>query len=131
MRIDSNALLRRLKTLRFPRYFRMNLEIDIAPDNLESLLKSDIAAVGAEIVKELAELAPVEMRDLMGTSPSARGNPPGVKSGSLSRSLKGLNDEISMVYYAEFLDSFLGGNLERDFVLQGIDNALVKVARQL
>lgn len=108
-------------------------EIGLEPNDVERLLKSDIEDAGKSIVRELVELAPTEMRDLMGASPSAKGSAPGIKSGSLAKSLKPFGDDsISMNHYAEFLDdSVFDGYLNRPFLMPGIDKALVKVAKQL
>ena len=113
----------------------MNFGIEIEPSGVGAELRKDVNAVSEVLVRELTELAPVEMKGLFGSSPSPKGSPPGVKSGNLSRSLtgiaNGLSGEISMAFYAEYLDSFFGGNLERDFVEKGIDRTLVRVAAPL
>lgn len=108
-------------------------EIEIEPLDLEKSLTADVRDISKSIVKELVELAPVEMRDLMGTSPSPKGAPPGVKTGSLARSIQSFGDDsIRMNDYAQYLDdSLFDGYLNRPFIVPAIDNALVKIAKTL
>ncbi len=110
----------------------MLFEIEVSPDNLERQLTEDVKTLSDSIVKELVELAPAEMRDLMGTSPSPKGSAPGIKTGSLARSLKGFDDSVSMNEYAQYLDdSVFDGYLNRPFIIPAIDSAIVKIAQPL
>ncbi|MCY7376305.1 MAG: hypothetical protein LH472_10090 [Pyrinomonadaceae bacterium] len=114
-----------------------SIEIDPTIAAFERGLTADIEKLSTEIVREVVELAPVEMRDLMGNNPpSARGSAPARRTGNLANSLQGRltgtnAGEIDLIYYSEFLDPFLGGKLDRPFALTGIDNAIVKVAKSL
>ena len=115
--------------------FEITFGIDITPPDIKAALRKDVRAASDVLIRELTDLAPIEMRALFGPSPSPKGSPPGIKTGNLSRSLvgtaNGLSGEIRMAFYAEYLDSFFGGGLERDFVEKGIDNALVRVAAKV
>lgn len=100
-------------------------------------INSDVEEISGEIVKEIVELSPNEMRDLMSDNPpSAFGSPPAVRSGDLSRSLQGRvidrnTGEIQMIGYAEFLDPLFGGKLNRPFILTGIDRQIVRTIKSL
>ena len=117
----------------------IEFSIDFDPNlvSFERELKTDIEREATAIVREIVELAPQEMRDLMSDSPpSARGNPPANRSGDLSRSFQGTmtsaaSGQIAMIYYAGYLDPFLGGHLDRPLVEEGVDRAVVKVMRSL
>jgi len=117
----------------------VSFSIDFDPNlaSFERELKTDIEREGAAVLREIVELAPAEMRDLMGNNPpSARGNPPANRSGDLSRSFTGTmtsaaTGQIAMIYYAGYLDPFLGGHLDRPLVEEGVDRAVVKVMRSL
>ncbi len=114
-----------------------SIEFDPSLVRFESGLKADVEKVSGELVREITELAPVEMRSLMGSNPpSARGQAPARRTGTLANSLQGQmigqqTGQISMVHYAKYLDPFLSGHLERPFISRGIDAALVKVAQKL
>ncbi len=117
----------------------INLSIELVPtaNVFASALKADAQKVAGEIVREITEFAPDEMRDLMSLkSPSDKGTPPGIRTRNLYNSFQGsMTDsdtgQIQMAYYAEFLDPFFGGNLDRPFVLEGVDRAIVKTVKNL
>lgn len=117
----------------------IDFSIEFEPQfaSFERGLKSDLEKVSKDIVREVTELAPAEMRDLMGNNPpSLYGSPPVRRTGNLNRSLRGemignSMGQISMAGYAEYLDPFLGGKLNRPFIASGIDKALVKIAGDL
>jgi len=98
----------------------------------ERELKTDLTRAADDLVKEVVELAPGEMSGLMGNDPpSAFGEPPAKRTGFLAANIKGAGDTITLPFYAEYLDPFFGGKLNRPFVSRGIDEALVKVAERL
>lgn len=123
----------------------MNLDIEIELDptiaDIVRDLKQDVSEIEKQIVKTVAELAPAEMRNLMlEANPDGKtskiGKLPAIRSGQLADSLQGkvLSEDsatIEMAGHAVYLDPFLGGKLNRPFVIEGIDRAVVKTLRKL
>lgn len=102
-----------------------------APANLD--LTRTIEQATAEIIRQIADDAPAETAALMPTAAgrSKKGAPPNRQSGNLARTLRATviaptTAEIEMAGYAEYLDPFFGGNLDRPFIETGIDRAIAK-----
>lgn len=115
----------------------MNISFQAEIEPSISVIMADanrqIEDVTAQIVRQIAEDAPDEMRGLTSITggKSQRGEAPHRQSGFLARSLKGnvvspTEAEIEMAGYAEYLDPIFGGRLDRPFVLEGVERALAK-----
>ncbi|MDQ3747971.1 MAG: hypothetical protein M3367_02985 [Acidobacteriota bacterium] len=112
----------------------MNLafSIDFNPEiaTFERELKTDVESLSREIIKDVAQLAPLKMRESFGGNPpSPRGGPPAIDTGYLSNSLQGTvinatTGHIEMAHYAQYLDPFLGGHLDRPFIERAIAKTL-------
>ena len=104
-----------------------------SPLDIEREIRSAVNETVGDFWREFAEDAPDEMRDLMGSSPADRGEPPGVRSGSLAASLNAElaanGVELSMNDYAEHLDPLFGEGETHPFIEKGADNVLVKMKR--
>ncbi len=114
----------------------INFSIELDPNAgiFAKEISGDVEKVSKELVKQVVELAPQELRDLMGNdSPSQKGSPPANRSGNLSRSYRAIGDnQISMAGYIRYLDdSVFSGYLNRPILAKGIEKALVKVAKPL
>lgn len=121
----------------------VNFQIDIDPSagGVIRELERDLQQIETALVKEISESAPEEMRNLMVSAnpdgkTSSIGNPPAKKSGKLFDSLQGKvlsadSASVEMAGHAVYLDPFLGGKLNRPFIIEGIDRAITKTLRSL
>lgn len=115
----------------------MNISAEI--EDFERELQIGLAFAEKELISELVEVAPVEMRELFSDNPpSAIGSPPANRTKGLYYSL-GANgdDSIVMAEHAFYLDPVFegqgkgGGWANRPFIEKGLDQALVKIAKPL
>lgn len=95
--------------------------------NLEKEIKGAVNEAIGDFWQDFADDLPYEVRDLMGTSPADKGEPPGIRTGSLYDSLESeiTSDgvELSMNDYAQHLDPIFGKGGEHPFIEKGADNA--------
>lgn len=109
------------------------LELSLEPFDFE--LKADlersIEETTASLVKDIAGSVPFDLQQAVGSSSSAKGSPPAKRTGFLQRSIKGYvvsptAIEIEMADYAQYLDPYLGGSLDRPFIEESLERTLAK-----
>lgn len=104
-----------------------SIEFDPSPAILGEKLEADIGKIQSEYLGDFVKLAPGKLQAKLGAPPpSQRGGHPARRTGTLLGSQQGRMvgknaGELSMVHYAGFLDPFLGGNLNRPFIEDALD----------
>lgn len=110
-----------------------SIEIDSAPAILGASLEADIGRIQSEYLGDFVMLAPGKLQAKLGSPPpSSKGGHPARRTGTLLGSQQGrmvgkTMGELSMVYYAQFLDPFIGGNLNRPFIEEALDETFDEI----
>ena len=110
-----------------------SIELEPSPAILGDALEADIGKLASEYLGDFVKLAPGKIQAKLGSPPpSSKGGHPARRTGTLLGSQTGrmvgkTEGELSMVHYAGFLDPFLGGNLNRPFIEEALDETFDEI----